>query len=162
MQPVYTPRLAQPEDLARVIEIVHAAYTPWIAVIGRQPMPMTADYPTLIGQQFVYVVAGAQEAPIVAVLVLWPLADHVYIDNLAVHPDVQRQGLGALLLKFAEAHAREQGFGTLRLLTNGKMVSNQAYYRAHGYTELRRETTPDGGSVVWMEKHLSEATGSLT
>lgn len=151
---VLTIRLAAPEDAAPVSQLVDAAYSKWITVIGRKPMPMTADYPALIDRNLVYVLD--KNDSMAAVLVIWPQLKEntLYIDNVAVHPDEQRQGLGEMLLDFAEQKAREEELPTLSLMTNAKMESNQNYYRKHGFVETRRDTIRDGRQVVWMHKSL--------
>ena len=146
-------RLAEVDESEAVSRVVDAAYSKWIAVIGRKPLPMLADYPQLISQRFVYVLMDGKQ--IAAVLVIWPSSGSLYIDNIAVHPDYQRQGIGERLLGFAEQKAREVGLPRLTLVTNAKMESNQAYYRKHGYSETRRDLTADGREVVWMHKPIA-------
>lgn len=145
-------RLALAGDTQAVKEVVDAAYSKWIPVIGVKPLPMLADYPALIQRGFVHVMIESER--IIAVLVIWPLDDALYIDNVAVHPDHQRRGIADTLLTFAEQQARGAGFHLLRLVTNEKMVYNQAYYLRHGFAETRRDLTPDGRRVVWMHKSL--------
>ena len=82
-------RLAQPDEVHLVNQVVDAAYSKWIPVIGVKPMPMLADYVMLIAQHYVYVVVEGRR--VAAVLVIWPTEDALYIDNIAVHPDYQRQ-----------------------------------------------------------------------
>lgn len=148
-----TIRLAEPHEAAAVSQLVDAAYSKWIAVIGRKPSPMLVDYVSLVQQRLVYVIVD--NGQIAGVLVIWPQGDALYIDNIAVHPNFQRRGMGDRLLKFAEAQARAVGLSRMRLLTNEKMESNQAYYRKHGYVETRRETGEDGRRTVCMHKLLT-------
>lgn len=147
-----TIRPATALEAETVAALVDSAYSKWILVIGRKPAPMLADYPALIQQGFVHVLD--KDRSIIAVLVIWPVEDALYIDNIAVHPAHQRRGIGDTLLNFAEQKAHEAGFQMMRLLTNARMEYNQAYYRQHGYIETRREPTADGGSIVWMHKSL--------
>ncbi|MEO8608490.1 MAG: GNAT family N-acetyltransferase [Chloroflexota bacterium] len=145
-------RLAQPDERATVTEIVDAAYSKWIPVFGRKPGPMLADYEKLIADGVVYVIVA--EDQIVGVLVIWPVEDAMLIENICVHPDQQRGGIGRKLMDFAEQQAHEAGLNLMRLYTNEKFEVNQAYYRTLGYVETRRETTADGRHTVWMHKQL--------
>jgi ribosomal protein S18 acetylase RimI-like enzyme len=40
--------------------------------------------------------------PVTAVLTLYPREDHLYVENVAVDPTAQGQGLGRALMEFAE------------------------------------------------------------
>jgi ribosomal protein S18 acetylase RimI-like enzyme len=82
-----------------------------------------------------------------------PGADHLFIENVAVHPDHQGRGLGQRLLARAESEAGARGLPALRLYTNVKMTENFPFYEALGFveTERRRE---DGFDRVYMEKRL--------
>ncbi len=145
-------RPATPADARTVAALVDTAYAKWVAVIGRKPAPMLADYPALIERGVVYVVED--DAKIVGVLVIYPLDDAMLIENVATHPDDQGRGSGQQLLDFAEQKAREAGFTMMRLYTNEKFTANQDYYRKRGYRHTRLEITPDGRGIVWMHKPL--------
>ena len=62
-------------------------------------------------------------------------------------------GYGRLLLDCAEAEARRQGFGVVRLYTHVTMVENVAIYGKRGYTETHRAEV-NGLRRVYMEKPL--------
>jgi hypothetical protein len=55
---ILTPRLATLPNLPQVENITRAAYSGYIAQIGREPGPMLDDYASLIGQEQVYVLEG--------------------------------------------------------------------------------------------------------
>ncbi len=150
---MYTIRLAQPEEHEAVAAVVDAAYSKWIPVIGRKPRPMIADYQKLTADGVIYVIAPEDE--ILAVLVIWPVEDAMWIENICVHPDQQRGGVGKALMDFAESKAAEANLKMMRLLTNAKFEVNIAYYLKLGYVETRREPMDDGGQVVYMHKELS-------
>lgn len=108
-----TIRLALPDDLAKVQEIVHAAYSSYIARIGRKPGPMLDDYAALIGSGQVYV--AEREGAVMGLVVLIAQDDAMLLDNVAVAPMVKGTGLGRLLLEFAERKAVEAGFPIIKL-----------------------------------------------
>lgn len=53
-------RPAAEADRPRIEEFVEAAYTPWARIIGTRPIPMNADYATLIRAGRVFVTGGGR------------------------------------------------------------------------------------------------------
>src|SRR5579863_8720938 len=115
-------RLATTKDLRAVEEIVRAAYSPYISLIGREPGPMSDDYRKSIADGHVHVVE--QEGVVSGFLVLIPERDVMLLDNVAVAPFAQGLGLGRKMLEFAERAARDAGFSAIRLYTNVAMTEN--------------------------------------
>jgi ribosomal protein S18 acetylase RimI-like enzyme len=145
-------QLATADDTDAVVALVNAAYSKWIPITGTTPMPMLTDYAPLIAQNYVHTLR--EGATLVGVLVIWQEDDALYIDNIAVHPNHQRRGIGDILLNFAEQKAREMNLTTMSLMTNEKMESNQAYYRKHGYVEVSRYQFAENRRAVVMHKQL--------
>src|SRR5437588_473626 len=123
--PVAVIRRARPEDRAAADAIVRDAYSIYIERIGKPPGPMLDDYAGLIADGAVSVLEDA-DAAIAAIIVLLAKPDHLLLDNIAVRPDRQGQGLGRQLIAFAEAEARRLGFTELRLYTHETMTENIA------------------------------------
>jgi ribosomal protein S18 acetylase RimI-like enzyme len=144
-------RRAEPQDRQAVEDIVHAAYAMYVERIGKPPGPMLDDYGALIAQGAVSVL-GADEV-IAAIIVLLPKPDHLLLDNIAVRPDRQGQGLGRRLIEFAENEARRLGYRELRLYTHEKMTENIALYRRLGFEETGRGHHA-GYDRVFMTKRL--------
>ena len=144
-------RRATAGDADELTALARAAYARHVPVIGREPMPMTADWTNLLSEQEIWIVDGpAGEA--VASLALDVQADHVMIWSVAVAPTHQQRGLGRRLMTFAEARARELRRPELRLFTNARMAGNVALYGRLGYSETRRDELPDRVLV-----HMSKA-----
>src|SRR4051794_19928358 len=97
-------RPAVPADEPAIAACVNAAYVHYIDRIGKPPAPMLADYGALIAQRVVYVLPG--DAGLRGVLVAFPADGSLFIENVAVDPRHQGQGLGAHLMAFAEDLAR--------------------------------------------------------
>jgi ribosomal protein S18 acetylase RimI-like enzyme len=135
----------------RLREIVERAYAPYVPRIGMRPLPMDDDYAARVARGQVWV---ARRPSVDALIVLVPEDGYLLVDNVAVAPEAQRQGLGRRLLEFAEAHARASGYDELRLYTNEKMVENRRLYGRLGYDELGRETI-ERRHAVWMRKRLT-------
>ena len=144
--------MARPEDLPEIIALVRAAYALYVPRIGQEPAPMRADYGALIARGTVYVVPGAEGLR--GVLVMMPEEDHLFLENVAVHPDEQGRGLGRRLLEFADAHARALGLHAVELYTNEARTENLACYPRLGFVEVDRRTE-DGFRRVFMRKTLA-------
>lgn len=144
-------RLATADEHTAVAECVDAAYVKYVPRIGKKPAPMLADYPGLIASGSVYVVGEASN--IRAVLVIELRDDHLFIENVAVHPEHQGTGLGRRMMDFAEQQALGNGLDEIRLYTHEMMAENLTYYPRLGYEEVDRRTE-DGYNRVFMRKRL--------
>lgn len=145
-----TVRLATEADLPRLREIVDAAYARYLPRMDRPPAPMTRDLRPEIQSCRVWVAGD----PVVGVICLEADDDSVLVENVAVHPDAQGNGLGRRLMEFAEQHARRLALRRLRLYTNEVMTESLAVYRRLGYVETGRGTE-NGYRRVFMEKTLA-------
>lgn len=151
-------RAAVPDDAGRIAELVEAAYGPWVPRIGLRPGPMDDDYAALVGEGDVFVLVDPGDATgpaVVGVLVLRPAGeDALMVENVAVDPARQGQGLGPTLLAFAEAEARTRGIGELRLYTHELMTENIGLYERLGWSEYDRRAS-NGFARVFMRKQVS-------
>jgi ribosomal protein S18 acetylase RimI-like enzyme len=145
-------RRATPADAAAIRDLTRAAYTRWVAVIGREPRPMTADYDAAVRDHLVDLLHLDSE--LVALIEIRPEVDHLLIVNVAVSPAYQGRGYGRALLVHAEEHARSLGLGEVRLYTNGGFTDNVKLYRRIGYRVDREEVHPQLGAAVYMSKRL--------
>ena len=136
-------------------ELARSAYAPYVARIGREPVPMTDDYAAAIGHGEVEVWVAEREETLVGLLVLRPCKDHLLLENIAVAPNAQKLGIGKLLLDLAEERARGAGLSEVRLHTNVAMTENLVYYPRHGYREAHRGAQ-DGFHRVFFTKSLAE------
>ena len=112
---------------------------------------MLADYAALIdaGELQVLEEAGSP----VALIVLRPDAEAIFVENIAVDPQAQGKGHGRALLAFAEDEARRLGLTAIRLYTNAAMTENLAYYPRLGFRETDRREE-DGYNRVFFEKRV--------
>jgi ribosomal protein S18 acetylase RimI-like enzyme len=136
-------------DLGQIGELVSAAYGKYVARIGRKPKPMLANYHAALVEHQLWVVERKQL--LAAVLELIPGDDHLLIENVAVNPEFQHNGLGRRLIAFAEVEARRQGFSLVRLYTNALFTENIALYSSLGFRETQREPL-NGTTIVHMVK----------
>jgi ribosomal protein S18 acetylase RimI-like enzyme len=153
-------RQTKPQDRAAVEAIVDAAYSVYLKRIGKPPGPMLDDYIRLIDEGAVSVLE-APDGTIAALIVLLAKSDHLLLDNVAVRPDHQGQGIGRRLIAFAESQARRLGYGELRLYTHERMTANIALYTRLGFRETGRGREA-GYDRVFMTKRLDSSNpGSL-
>ena len=145
-------RLAGNADLEAVRALVHDAYVHYVPRIGLQPGPMRDDYERRIAAAQVWLLKRDQR-----LLGLVVLEDHdgfLLLDNVAVAPAAQGQGLGRRLIAFAEAEASRRDYDEVRLYTHVLMVENIAIYQRLGFGEIAR-VHEKGFDRVYMAKHLT-------
>ncbi len=73
-----------------------------------------------------------------------------YVGRLIVHPRVQNQGVGSLLMAYIEKY--HPGVERFELFTGHRSVRNLYLYRKLGYSEFKREKINDSLVFVFMEK----------
>ncbi|UJD89787.1 GNAT family N-acetyltransferase [Rahnella aquatilis] len=152
LEAILSVRRAEEDEAELVREIVCAAYSKWISVIGREPTPMTADFNKTVREHDINLAIVAGE--VVGLIEVWPGADHFWIENIAVHPHWQGMGIGRTLLAHVESKTAQSMLGEIRLQTNEAFEANIALYTALGYKIDRREPFK-GGTTVFMSKKLT-------
>lgn len=142
-------RIATAADAAEIAEVTRAAYSKWIAVTAREPLPMRVDYADAVQRHRFDLMH--LDGRLAALIETHPQDDHLLIVNVAVAPSHQGRGLGVRLLRHAEQLAVEQGLIGTRLYTNKLFSENVKLYLGLGYT-LEREEELNGGVAVHMVK----------
>jgi len=143
---------AAAEDADAVRLLVRRAYAQWVPVLGREPLPMTADYDRAIREHSIDLVRA--DGQVIALIETILAPDHLFIENIAVAPECQGQGLGRRLLIHAERQARNAGRTEIRLLTSGAFEANIRLYQFVGFRIDRTEPFR-GGTTVYMSKRLA-------
>jgi ribosomal protein S18 acetylase RimI-like enzyme len=149
-------RPAARADVPAIAALVDAAYEKWVPLIGREPMPMQADYEEAVRDHMIDLLFDGDELVGLIETILHP--DHLFIENVAVAPARQLQGFGRHLLAHAEGKAREYHLFELRLATNAAFTANVQLYRDIGY-RIDREEDFLGGTAVHMHKALDDDAG---
>jgi ribosomal protein S18 acetylase RimI-like enzyme len=143
---------ATSQDAQAVRRLVREAYAQWIPLIGREPMPMKADYERAIRDHEIDLLYA--DGDLVALIEVIVHSDHLFIENVAVTPHRQGQGLGRYLLSHVEKKARKENLGELRLLTNQAFEANIRLYESVGFHIDRTEAFAGGGITVYMSKAM--------
>ncbi len=151
MSLITTIRPALPQEAGVVRELVRAAYAKWVPMIGREPLPMQADYDRALREHRIDILRVEGSVAGLVETMLYP--GHLWIENLAVHPGHQGQGHGRRLLVHAEHLAITAERPGIHLLTNAAFAANVAFYGRHGYGVDRQEPFM-GGTTVYMSKEV--------
>ena len=144
-------RLAQQNDAEAIRNVTRAAYAKWVPLIDREPKPMGVDYQSALQQHrfdLLYlddILAGLIETV--------DEEDQLLIENVAVLPEFQGQGLGSKLMAHAEEIAAALGHDRIRLYTNKRFAENVTLYLRLGYRVDREDDV--GGETVRVDMSKS-------
>ncbi len=141
-------------DVDAITACVRRAYEKYVPLIGRLPNPMTRNYSRAVVEHQVWILTS-HSGHLQAVLELVSESGHLLVENVAVDPEFQHQGLGHRLMDFAEQEAQRQQFPEIWLYTNEKFVANIAFYAGRGYHEFKRVPFK-GTDLVFMCKPLKD------
>ncbi|MBB3570726.1 GNAT family N-acetyltransferase [Rhizobium sp. BK491] len=132
-------------------QLTREAYGKWVPLIGREPLPMIADYAEAVRKHRIDLLDI--DGQLAALIEMVPAADHLLIENIAVSPAQQGQGIGKKLLAHAEQVAASLGVADILLYTNKRFVENVQLYLRNGYAIDREEPLKDG-FLVHMRKRV--------
>lgn len=125
-----------------------APHTGWVVEQAGAVRAYLAAYPSVLGKL----------TPLHGEFELAPVADALYLHDLAVHPSAAGLGLGPLLVRRAWAHAAQAGWAHSTLVS---VQASVGFWARHGYAA----TTPAGaeqwarlatypGDAVYMARRL--------
>lgn len=149
--PITDIRIANIADIGAIRDLTRAAYAKWVPLIGREPRPMTADYEAAILRDrfdLIYL-----DGVLVGLIQTVREDGQTLIENVAVAPTAQGQGVGRRLMAWAEDIARAAGHARIRLYTNQRFTPNIRLYQRLGYG-IDREEEVGVGIIVHMSKRL--------
>jgi ribosomal protein S18 acetylase RimI-like enzyme len=144
-------RPATAEDADAIRSLTRDAYSKWVPVIGREPLPMAADYAEAVRKHRIDLLY--LDGELAALIEMVAGDDHLLVENVAVSPAFQRRGLGRRLMAHAERVAASLGHPLVRLYTNRLFAGNVELYRRLGYG-VDREEEFRGGVAVHMSKPI--------
>lgn len=145
-------RNAQLSEGADADRVLRAAFTPYLARLGRE---IPADYykwlPASIERGDVFV--AEKDGQIVGVAATERREAELFLDRLAVHPAQQGTGLGRWLLQRLDEVALSRGDRAISLVTAEMMDHLIRLYGSHGFAIVRR-ALPDHGKDAHMRVHM--------
>ncbi len=143
-------RPATAEDLPRLQDIERAAGEPFraldMAAIADDDPPSLADLEAFrqAGRAWL---CDLGEGP-VAYLLAEVVDGYGHIEQVSVHPDHARRGLGRQLIDHAAAWATREGLAGLTLTTYADVPWNAPYYARLGFATLGEDDLTDGLRAV--------------
>ncbi len=130
-------RVARPRDLRFLAPLEEAADVRFSTLLGRTGWgraPRGGDRDQVPG---VLLVTGDPPVGFVHVVLLDDTTGrHAHLEQLSVHPDRARRGLGTALVGAAEQEVRRDGFSGLSLCTFRDVAWNGPFYRRLGYRPI--------------------------
>jgi ribosomal protein S18 acetylase RimI-like enzyme len=130
------------------------AFTPYVIKMGGGPR--SGPYPDLaeaIDKGDVYLGLDGEE--IVGAVVTIHRSDELNIDQLAVAPGRQKEGIGGWLLEQIEKIARRKQAKTLTLQTAEIMPDLVRLYKKNGFRVVRK-APPEHGDDVHLRVHMAK------
>jgi len=149
---IETMRIAAISDAEAVTALTRMAYTKWVPVIGREPLPMKADHAAFIKEHRVDLLFCGEE--LAALVETIQRKEDILIENVAVDPRFQKRGYGRKMVVHAEQLAVQAGLDVVRLYTNSLFEVNLRLYASLGY-EFERSEERNGGVAIHMLKRLA-------
>lgn len=83
------------------------------------------------------------------------LPKSLHIDQVTVHPDAARRGLGALMIESVSADPRAKKLGMLTLTSFANVPWNAPYYERIGFLDIAESDWPEGiaEKVAFEQEH---------
>jgi predicted GNAT family N-acyltransferase len=139
----------------KVIEHGTSAYHEMVALrmeILRKPLGLTFSTDELDKEKKDLLIGAYEEDTLLACCILTPLSRNSYkLRQMAVHQKMQRLGIGAAMMHFAENVARDAGFNSIIINARKTAIG---FYEKMGYAIHRNEFIEVGLPHVEMQKKL--------
>ncbi|MFG3227487.1 GNAT family N-acetyltransferase [Kitasatospora sp. NPDC048194] len=138
-------RTAVDDDLALLVDLERAAGAPFAAIgmpeIAEDEPPAPEELAHYL-RHGVALVAQVPDGPIAGYLLAEPVDGALHIEQVSVHPDHARRGIGRALIEHLAEH-RSAGAPALTLTTFADVPWNAPYYVRCGFRPLAdHELTP--------------------
>jgi ribosomal protein S18 acetylase RimI-like enzyme len=147
-------RIATPSDLAAIVACAELAFLAKNAPDTHGSAENDDELADQIRHQNLHVITEGTDPTVVGYISLVPIADHLFVDSIAVLPEKHDRGFGTRLLRFAELEAARLGLDSVRLYTQQTSPDAFAFYQYRGYTETDR-CNDDGFPRVFYCKDVS-------
>ena len=141
-------------ELEQIAEIALQAYAPYVAVIGREPAPMRADFTHHFHHDQILIAQDEGSGDVIGYAVLIEKQGQSWLENIAMLPSYSRKGVGRALIAHLESMLAVYRT-EYHLYTNSAMTGNIRWYQQLGFEEVGR-ATQDGFSRVFFRKSLKK------
>jgi len=148
-------RAATVTDLASIVRCADLAFASASGHSDKRDVKLQGNLRSQILEGSIQLICDG--ARVLGYISLWPTADQMFIDTLAVLPKHHHQGLGSQLLAFADTETLRLGLSSVNLFTKATMVDNLVFYQRRGYRETGR-CDDDGFCRVFYTKDISSKT----
>ncbi len=144
--------LAKREDATDLLGLQKLAYQSEAEIYNDFSIPpLTQTLEELLGEYETHTVFQALlDTALVGSVRTRVQGNTCYVGRLIVHPRVQNQGVGSLLMTYIEKY--HPGVERFELFTGHRSVRNLYLYRKLGYSEFKREKINDSLVFIFMEK----------
>jgi N-acetylglutamate synthase-like GNAT family acetyltransferase len=146
-------RRAGLSDAVAIRRLTREVYAKWVPVIGREPLPMHADYDKAVLEHWIDL--AEVDGSLAGLIEMIPCSDHMFIENLAVAETMQGKGLATQLLQHAERLTHQCGLPEVQLATNQAFRDNLEFYQKRGYELYETKAFHLGGVGVRFRKSVS-------
>ena len=155
-------RLGRPEDIP-ALRVIELAGDQQFVVAGHPEFDGDAAIPPDVaqesidrGQLFVAELIVDGQPVVVGWLQLGRCGDECSIDQIAVSPEQQKQGIGRALMDLAFAEARTDGNTTIVLNTQSDIVWNQPWYQSLGFDVVPPDRWTEAMAAVSAAQSAAE------
>jgi len=149
-------RLAVPADFPAIALVERAAARMFAGTHMEWAVDAPPTDPSWLaaawGRGWLWVAVLAADGRIAGFLMAAPLAQDLFVQELSVHPDLHRQGIGTALLAQAAAAARKAGCAGMALTTDRTLPWNAPFYARLGFV-LQERPAPALRERLAAERH---------
>lgn len=85
---------------------------------------------------FPWVMVREPDNQVVGYVIFWKIGEEVQVNNIAVHPDFRRRGLGESLLRHVISWVKKEGAQLVTLEVRPSNLAAQALYRKLGFKTI--------------------------
>ena len=145
------------DDLAEIVSLVHRAFEQYRGKLEPESGALTESVESLrkrLEKNRLFL--AEDDGRISGAVFATQKGDAVYLDRLAVDPEVRCRGIARRLIEAVEAHARATGAARITLGVRLALQHNIDYFRRWGFVETGRQAHDgfDAPTSMDMEKRL--------
>ena len=126
-------RIARSQDVERIVELINIAFRRGEGHIICGDRIDSEEVRSLLPKGEFLV--AEDDGKLVGCVYLEPRQERTYLGLLSVSPDLQKQGVGSLLMREAEQRRVAAGCRFIDLRTINLREDNRAFYQRRGYVE---------------------------